>query len=1259
MTFPDQSHINRVRDALHLRSGNGASVMVGSGFSRNAIPTGHISEPMPTWQGVANYLHSVLYPSTGQYGSFAGSETVEGNVRIAQEYEAAFGRGALHDALQRMVRDGQYGPGPAHTRLLRLPWNGIFTTNWDTLLERARENVPEHRYSVVSSMEQIPMANRPRIFKLHGSLPSQFPLIVTEEDYRTYPARFAPFVNTVQQAMMETVFLLIGFSGDDPNFINWSGWVRDNLGNSAPKIYLAGWLGLSQHRRRMLENHNVVPIDLAQHPQAQRWPENSRHEHATDWLLYTLENGRPYDVTNWPTPPNQERKAIPDHLQPVATTLSSSPLEEPIAPSGDTSPDSIRDLTNIWRHNRLMYPGWLTIPYSKRERVEQSTYNWGQEVLQSLPLLTPIERLNVVREMAWRAEVLLVPFDPCFETAMKETLDEFDCLARTIDGDQAPGADWAAIRENWRSIAAVMATSARFRSDRDAFEEWIKALEPFRNEDMDIQNRICHELCLRALYDLDFQLVDQSLTDWKTNDCDPAWMMRKSAILWEAGHSMEAETLLNHALVSIRAMPDDELNLGGHSRESWAVLVALGWDNLQSSLKRLRELVPLRCDVFGERQSVSEGFRLRTPKEEAPSFDVNRRRRTTLHLGDYDPQVAAYRAIRLSEVAGLPPVATGYAENVRIPVTVWADIMKQAACEIADHDLELAIRLVLRVCHGSTDQSLEKVLTRTRIASLTSEQTENLARTCLAHMNREGPDSFQSTLQPRRETAIEVLSRLVVRTGPSVAEHAFDNALKFLQDSLTQKVIWEAEIQHLVERTWEALPRDRRSHRAIDLLNTPIAGMNDDPPILGRMWRDAGEYFTTESTALIRSSDNEGQWRSAIDLVLRGLTSNAEVRRRASIRMIHLVHSSLLTEEEYQEIAQALWNEAHTPPGGLPTNIYPDEWRLISLPEPRPRLASERFVARWLPDDDKIGWQHKTNVEILGDPPYGLNHDTQDVDSRLWQVGNAMMGSIRQLKLSDTEKVNLQRLVAIWACANVPVVASPPEHLSLFDAMGFMWKDHVKDRIRAVAGVLPTVIGEVGLPPEMGEKLYVKMREMDEHQISAMALAPSVVMAVPGRASEVATAMRIGITSDDPDLVVSAMQGLCLWLKVVSDVQSCTPRPPDDLVREIGIAIASRRSTALPGALATARWIFDDGDQIVKEAILQLVLQGLSYLAEELRYNRKHEDPEEIPFLRLLCAELAVAMAKDGQAEQPEISCWLSMAREDPLPEVRNAVEGT
>ena len=91
--------------------------------------------------------------------------------------------------------------------MLKLPWRDVFTTNWDTLLERASSDALEHPYRVVQSMKQLPMVSQPRIIKLHGSFPSQFPLIFTEEDYRTYPSEFAPFVNTVQQAMMEDGFL--------------------------------------------------------------------------------------------------------------------------------------------------------------------------------------------------------------------------------------------------------------------------------------------------------------------------------------------------------------------------------------------------------------------------------------------------------------------------------------------------------------------------------------------------------------------------------------------------------------------------------------------------------------------------------------------------------------------------------------------------------------------------------------------------------------------------------------------------------------------------------------------------------------------------------------------------------------------------------------------------------------------------------------------------------------------------------------------
>ena len=228
----------------------------------------------------------------------------------------------------------------------------------------------EQSYGLLRTADEIPMAARPRIVNCTGSVDARFPLIVTEEDYRTYPVKFAPFVNTVQQAMMETVFCLIGFSGNDPNFLHWSGWVRDNLGTSAPKIYLAGWLDLSIHRRRMLEDRNVVPIDLARHPKAGQWPKEHRHEWSTDWILRTLEYGRPYDSSNWPSTFGLSRDSVPEYLEPVHRKTTREPKAEPIPTLGNlalSKVDFARAHLDVWNYNRnKTYPGWLTAPSDVR-----------------------------------------------------------------------------------------------------------------------------------------------------------------------------------------------------------------------------------------------------------------------------------------------------------------------------------------------------------------------------------------------------------------------------------------------------------------------------------------------------------------------------------------------------------------------------------------------------------------------------------------------------------------------------------------------------------------------------------------------------------------------------------------------------------------------------------------------------------------------------------------------------------------------------
>ena len=507
MSFPDQSHIDRVRDALWRRTGGGASVMIGAGFSRCARKARPGAYDPPTWAEVTSRISDKLYPQEDAEGlpPDARKAPPAGNfLGLAQEYEAAFGRSELHGFIRQLIRDEDLEPGEMHRRLLRLPWRDVFTTNWDTLLEKTCRFIAERKYTIVRTRDEFPLGSPPRIVKLHGSLPSHFPLIFTEEDYRTYPAEFAPFVNTAQQAMMETAFCLIGFSGDDPNFLHWSGWVRDNMGDSAPKIYLAGWLDLSNHRRRMFEERGVVPIDLARHPKAAGWPGHLRHRYATEWIMYTLEHGRLYDVTEWPSPSAglPADSAIPDQLLPVVRVDSARPKKEPDPLPRPLPDDWLRQtkrVLDVWTHNRKLYPGWLSIPSSVFRLFDWNSDEWEELILRALPDLAPVRRLDAVRELVWRREISLVPISSDLESAAGDALQCIDCQRRTIDGVADMSVRWDDVRVAWRRVALALVTAARHDFNRTSFDQRIEALSIFMDDDPDVAQRIHHERCLWAI----------------------------------------------------------------------------------------------------------------------------------------------------------------------------------------------------------------------------------------------------------------------------------------------------------------------------------------------------------------------------------------------------------------------------------------------------------------------------------------------------------------------------------------------------------------------------------------------------------------------------------------------------------------------------------------------------------------------------------------------------------------------------------------
>lgn len=250
----------------------GASLMVGAGFSKNAEGIGNRKTP-PDWSELAKAMYDELYPKpsdTAEMKNWKKQRIIKtsgkNTLRLAEEYIAFFDRNKMNALIEKNVADEMFIPGEIHKRLLRLNWTDIFTTNYDTLLERAREDIfPDKDYRVILSQDNLPGSSGgiARIIKLHGSIPGVRPYIISEEDFRCYPRKSAAFVNTVQQSLIETTLCMVGFSGDDPNFLSWHGWLHDNLGENCPQVYLIGLFSdMNESEKDILRNRKIALVDL-------------------------------------------------------------------------------------------------------------------------------------------------------------------------------------------------------------------------------------------------------------------------------------------------------------------------------------------------------------------------------------------------------------------------------------------------------------------------------------------------------------------------------------------------------------------------------------------------------------------------------------------------------------------------------------------------------------------------------------------------------------------------------------------------------------------------------------------------------------------------------------------------------------------------------------------------------------------------------------------------------------------------------------
>jgi hypothetical protein len=1241
MGIPDQSHINHIRDALWKTPTKGASVMVGAGFSRFADKIGVHSREFPLWCNIACSLYSKLYSHNNECPEYLPPEiTGTSNfLRLAQEFETAFGRGALNKLIQEMIPDNYYFPGIMHTRLMNLPWRDVFTTNWDTLLERTRPL--EHAYDTVHSFDEIPFALTSRIIKLHGTLPAYFPFIITEEDYRTYPKKFAPFVNTAQQAMMETTFLLLGFSGDDPNFLHWSGWVRDNLGALAPKIYLAGWLNLSPHRRRMLENNNVVPIDVAEHPSASTWPENLLHYYAANWILHTLEQGRPYNACKWPFPENSTLTSIPKELLPVEEVVFDQPKNE-FAPKQTNSDlakaeEQVLTAVNTWVHNRRLYPGWLVLPPKKHELFQHMGRRWEQEILKVIPNLDPVEALKVLREYVWRLEIKLLPLSDKLEDAIQNNLKSIDCQKRTIAGEDNHSVDWVVVRECWRMLALSLLTSARQQFDTEPFEARIESLKPFLKDDPNINQYINYEKCLKALYEFDYKSLDDMLKNWNPEGCDPIWMLRKAAILVEMNRNEEARQLTNASLSAVReSLHQKKHNYEAMTREGWILYLAYELECNTSRLNnivseqpsdRWGKLAPFLCDAPAQVQDFIGLLKEPPRSNKGPLFDLGHKRGETVHFSDYDYQqlLASYRLVRLCEIAGLPP-------KVDL-VIIGSKLLAAAAEELIPSNYSLSLSIAVRVTTSEDDSTINNVLSRKNIALVPAEEANKLVERV-----RDAIKYILSTLRTSNNSSVywitrlrimlEVLSRLSLRLPPDCAVEIFKQTLAYYKIDIIAKHAWLYKVMdNLLRRTWESIPNQYRKDLVFDILSAPIVGHDNFEAT--DYYPDPGDLIKNDSKIQVpdRSTTTEEHWSDIISMVTRCLKIVGQARKRAITRLLPLNSWQVLNEEEKTLVKEALWHPDYVPADELPsrgTKLL--DWVFILLPEATPGMALKLFKKKWF---------SKQNIKSY-----------EEFHKLFMQVSCALAGlehNKYHIELTEEELINLSAAVERWIELPIPTNDNDP--------LGFD-QHYTAETIK----YLQNILFNLSIPDPTAISLFEKAVDLNKVNIPSYPLFPCLIKLMPEKREEIVMHLRMGLAADNTDLSKSAISGLHSWIESALDKQYNIPEPDEDLIKEVGVIIATRRKGVPIQALNLALTIFTKGTDDQRKVIEQLVIDGMNYLLAELSYNhsRYATTDEDIPLLRWGCIHIALAMKELGYNKH-SITQWIEEAKRDPLPEVRYA----
>ena len=939
-----------IEEISHRLWSGHAVLMVGSGFSKNAKPVRYPSTDFPDWSEVGDAIYERLYgykpDEHNKYLSVPG---------LAFEMESTLSPSSLEDFLKNIIPDTQFQPSLLHIKLLELPWSDVFTTNFDTLLERASKSVNSYKYDVVVNKGDLGSTKRPRIVKLHGSFPSDGPFIITEEHYRQYPDTNAHFVNTVHQALLENTLCLLGFSGHDPNFLRWIGWIRDALGQRhSPKIYSVGLHDISEPEQKSLEQKNIVLVDLAE------WQDvKNDHYRALDRFLDTLLI--------------RGKKENQDEVQ-TAQIEASSGVDWPVGndwkyPKSEMAKtEQLTKLTTYWRKQRRSYPGWVTVPIDRRSSLWFDTEHWCGFVSVEDDLPTLID-LEFAFELSWRMEKCLCPFYENQIQFFESIIDKYIPLAdenssfssHNIEPNKL--SDRGLATDDVRNmVRRLLLQMFRFYREEGLLDKWSYLFERIS----EIENQLPPELeayfyyeqSLFALFNLDFSSLREILARWPENVDLQLWEIKKAGLYTEIGADTEARTILNKALSHVRSKQKsvpEQLVISLASQETLILKLldasdfSEAWtkgnveeyqDSTQRTyLDKLESLKQYKCDPQAElrffESTLNQQFVRKPEVTRKEEFDLGRYTQN-FRLSQPAEILVAFNFLRFCEDSGLPFRVSG--------IGLSKETAGGALTRILGFSPFWAMATLFRIGDGKV---VDQVFSRSFMSEMTTSTVDELAYRYLSALEQSIDDiSHGDVLRDNNIGTViakvipEVLSRMCSKCSLETKNKLVNFLLYVYKSENRRKYVG---IRNLTERLLNSIPVKQRFELIPTLLDFPI--LDELTPIEEleyvnpfRLLKIDRESVAKLKRPSISSDKLDGHFESAC-------TGNADARKWSLHTLGELYDLGCLNDGQSSRYADALWSQVDE--FGLPTGTDYRKAYFYELPHPngiRPFAQIKRYI---------------------------------------------------------------------------------------------------------------------------------------------------------------------------------------------------------------------------------------------------------------------------------------------------------------------------